>query len=128
MVITTGDRNLSYSEVLAWARQSIRLNGEEVNSITTKRSATGGILLEIKGEKNKEIAEKFTGTLRTALSKYQSVRVHRRRQIAELTLVDLDVSVTRDEVKQAIAKEVGCTSDDINVGIIKTSPRGIGYV
>lgn len=128
VVIITGDKNLSYSEVLAWARQTVKLNEEEVNFITTKRSATGGILLEIRGERNKEIAEKLTEALRTALSKYQSVRVHRPRQMAELTLVGLDISVTRDEVKQTISKETGCASDDINVGTIKTSPRGIGYV
>lgn len=53
VVITTEDRSISYSEVLAWARQTVKLSEEEVNAINTKRSATGGILLEIKGEKNR---------------------------------------------------------------------------
>lgn len=65
----------------------MKLNEEEI-AITTKRSATGGILLEIKDEKNKEIAEKLTEALRTALNKYQNVRVHRPRQMAELTQWD----------------------------------------
>lgn len=58
IVITTGDSNTSYSEVLAWARQSVKLNEEEMNALSTKRSATEGSL-EIKGERNKEIAEKL---------------------------------------------------------------------
>lgn len=128
VVIITRNKNLSYSEILAWARQTVKLNEEEVNSITTKRSATGRILLEIRGEKNKEIAEKLTEALRTALNKYQSVRVHRPRQMAELTLVGLDVSVTKDEIKHSVARETGCAPDDISVGIIKTSSRGIGFV
>lgn len=48
--------------------------------------------------------------------------------MVELTLVELDVSVTRDEVKHSVAKEAGCAPDDISVGLVKTSPRDIGYV
>lgn len=36
VVITVGDRNVSYSEVLSWVRQSVRLNEEELNAITLK--------------------------------------------------------------------------------------------
>lgn len=128
VVITTEDRGASYSEILTWARQTVELSEEESKAINTKRSATGGILLEIKGDKNKEIAERLTGSLRTALQKYQGVRVHRPRQMAEFTLVRLDVSATRKDVKLAIANEGGCSPDDVNVGTIKTSPRGIGFV
>lgn len=48
--------------------------------------------------------------------------------MAELILVGLDVSVTRNEVKIAVAREGGCSPDDISIGLIKTFPRGIGYV
>lgn len=58
-----------------------------MEAISTKRSATGGILLEIRGEKNEEIAIKLTEALRSALNKFPSIRVHRPRQMAELTLV-----------------------------------------
>lgn len=109
VVITIEDRSVSYSEVLAWARQTVNLSEEEINAINTKRSATGGILLEIKGDKNKEIAERLTESLRITLKKYQNVRVHRPRQMAEFTLVGLDVSVSRNEVKTAIAREEGCS-------------------
>lgn len=54
-VITTRVENVSYSEVLAWARQSVKLNEEEVRSLSTKRSATGGILLEIKDKNNTQL-------------------------------------------------------------------------
>lgn len=90
VVITVGDQNTSYAEVLAWARKSVMLNEDEMEVLTTKRSAAGGILLEIRGDKNKEIAERLTEALRRARSKYQNVRVHRPRQMAELTLVGLD--------------------------------------
>lgn len=126
IVITTGDRSTSYSEILAWARQSVRLNEEEVNAITTKRSATGGILLEIKGDGNQTIADKLTEALRAALKKYRDVKVHRPRQMAELMLIGMDVSVTREEVRLTLAREGGCSPDDITVGVIKTTPRGTG--
>lgn len=128
VVITTGDRSTSYSEVLAWARQSVKLNEEEMNSLSTKRSATGGILLEIKGEKNEQIAEKLAESLRVTLGKFRNVRVHRPKQMAEITLVGLDVSVTKEEMRNAVAREGGGSPDDITVGVIKNSQRGIGYV
>lgn len=67
VVITTGDRGTSYSEVLAWARQSVKLNEDEMNSLSTKRSATGVILLEIKGDKNEQMTEKLAESLRATL-------------------------------------------------------------
>lgn len=36
MVITSGDQNISYSEVLAWAKQSVRLSEKEMNALSTK--------------------------------------------------------------------------------------------
>lgn len=50
-MIITASEDESYSEVLAWARQGVKLNEEEMASLSTKRSATDGILLEIRGEK-----------------------------------------------------------------------------
>lgn len=127
VVISVKDQNTSYAEVLAWARKSVALNDEEAKVLTTKRSATGGILLEIRGDKNKEISKRLASSLRMALSKYDNVKVHRPRQMAEATLVGLDVSITRDEIKMAIAKETSCSPEDITVGTIKTSPRGVGF-
>lgn len=73
-------------------------------------------MLEVRGEKNTEIAEKLAVALRNTLRKYKNVRVHRPRQMAEMTLVGLDVSITREEVKMAIAKEGGCSTDDVCCG------------
>lgn len=55
VVITTRTENVSYSDVLAWARQSVKLNEKEVRSLSTKRSATEGILLEIKDKNNTQL-------------------------------------------------------------------------
>lgn len=76
VVITARDENVSYSEMLTWARQSIKLNEEEMSSFSTKRSATGDILLEIKGKNNTQLAEKLTEALRTTLNTFINVRVH----------------------------------------------------
>lgn len=48
--------------------------------------------------------------------------------MAEMTLVGLDVSVTKEEIKTAVAKESGCAPDDVTVGVIKNFPRRIGFV
>lgn len=37
VVITTGDRSTSYSEVLAWTRQLVKFNKGEMNALSTKR-------------------------------------------------------------------------------------------
>lgn len=63
VVITAGE-DVSYSEVLAWARQGVKLNEEKMASLSTKRSATGRILLEIRGENNVSIAEKLISSLK----------------------------------------------------------------
>lgn len=99
-----------------------------MRSLSTKRSATRGILLEIKGENNVQLVEKLTKALRTTLDKFKNVRVHRPRQIAEIILVGIDVSITRDEIKTAVAREEGCFIDDVTVGSIKNFPKDIGFV
>lgn len=48
------------------------------------KSATGGILLEIKGANNAQLADKLTVTLRSSLKKFQDVRVHQPKQMAEI--------------------------------------------
>lgn len=46
-----------------------------MKSLSIKRSATGGILLEIREENKNQIAEKITSALRSTLGKYKGVRV-----------------------------------------------------
>lgn len=58
VIITVDNNNVSYAEVMTWARENVNLTEAEVSNITTKRSATGGILLEIKEDKNNKVAEK----------------------------------------------------------------------
>lgn len=99
VVITVGDQKTSYSEILTWARSSVKLSDEEMKMLSTKRSATGGILLKIKGENNKETAEKLTNSLRAAFKKYPSVKVHIPKQMAEMTLVGLDISISKEEIR-----------------------------
>lgn len=95
--------------------------------MSTKRSATGSILLEIKGANNAQLADKLTVTLRSSLENFQDVRIHQPKQMAEITLIGLDASVTREEVRTALALEEGGSLDDIIIGSIRNSPRGIGY-
>lgn len=124
MVITVDNNKVSYAKVMAWARENVNLTEAEVSNITTKRSTTGSILLEIKGDKNDKIIEKMMQALKNTLEKYKNVRVHRPKQM-EVMIVSLDESVTRSEVAAKIAKEDGCLVDDVTAGPIKMIPRGM---
>lgn len=42
--------------------------------------------------------------------------------MAEIILVGMDVSITRDEIKAAVAREEECFIDDVTVGSIKNFP------
>lgn len=97
-----------------------------MSSFSTKRSATGGILLEIKGENNTQLAEKLTEALRT-LSTFKNIRVHKPRQMAEITLLGINVSITREEIKAAVVKEEGCSIEHgtMLLSILSRIPREV---
>lgn len=63
--------------------------------------------MEVRGDKNQETADKIAEALKIVLNKFRGVKMHRPRQMAELTLVGLDVSITREEVRTAVAREGG---------------------
>lgn len=71
-----------------------------MKSLSTKRSATEEILLKIKEENKNQIAEKITSALRSeTLSKYKDVRVHRLKQMAEMNLIGMDESITKEKIR-----------------------------
>ncbi|XP_068985003.1 uncharacterized protein [Bombus flavifrons] len=50
------------------------------------------------------------------------------RRTAELRVTGLEDSVTAEEVAAAVAEAGGCHADEVNVGVIRSAPRGLGSV
>lgn len=73
------------------------------------------------------MTDKLTVALRSLLEKFQNVKVHQPKRMTEITLIGLDASVTKKEVRAALALEGSGSLDDIIIGPIRNSARGIGY-
>ena len=86
---------------------------------------TGGCLLEISGEGNKEKADALAQKMREVLEP-QGVKVARPAKSADLRIRGLDDSVTPEEVKSALARAGGCREDELRVGPIRRAPSGSG--
>jgi hypothetical protein len=107
----------SYAEVLATARGKIPLAEVGIEAIKMRKAMTGAIILEVPGYKDRKKAS----TLATRLSQIldpATVRVAAPTRMAELRVVGIDVSVDKEELRDALALAAGCGDADVQVGEI----------
>ncbi|XP_049877300.1 uncharacterized protein LOC126374652 [Pectinophora gossypiella] len=119
------ERGVTYASILSDAKQRVSLTDLGINNVRFRRAATGARLLEIGGEDSAAKADALAKKLREALSP-DAVRVVRPVKCAEIRVTGLDDSADAIEVVDAVAREGGCSADDIKHGRIVVGPRGDG--
>ncbi|XP_033178015.1 uncharacterized protein LOC117151970 [Bombus impatiens] len=128
VTITTKEGSAqSYVEVLAFARGSIPLAEVGVKALRMRKAMTGGVVLELtedqKGEKAAALAAHLTRILDPS-----KVRVAVPFRAAEARVVGIDISVTKEEIRDTLAKEGGCKAEDIQLGKVRSDRNGLGSV
>ncbi|KYN21053.1 hypothetical protein ALC57_06592, partial [Trachymyrmex cornetzi] len=121
-----------YAGVMRLARSKISLDDLSIANTRIRKAQAGGLLIEIPGgeeagAKAEALVDRLKGVL--AESEYkEGVQVVRQMRRAEIRLVDIDQSVTAEEVAEAVAKSGQSQTADIRVGPLRPGRGGLNVV
>jgi hypothetical protein len=115
----------SYADVLATERQKVPLAKIGVESLGMRKSMIGGIIIRLPGDKDRGKASGLATRLAEVLDQ-AAVRVAVPHRTAELRVAGIDISVAKEELRQALASAAGCGSAEVQVGEIRTTRCGLG--
>jgi hypothetical protein len=118
---------LSYAEVLDAARCSLLLVGVSVKALKMRNAVTGAIVLELSADQKREKASAPATQLARVLDPNE-VCVAALFRSAEARVVGIDISVTKDEVRDTLAKEGVRKADDVQLGLVHSARNGLASV
>ncbi|XP_018364345.1 PREDICTED: uncharacterized protein LOC108762038 [Trachymyrmex cornetzi] len=123
---------VTYAGVMRLARSKISLDDLSIVNTRIRKAQAGGLLIEIPGgEEAGAKAEALVNKLKVVLadSEYkEEVKVIRPMRRAEIRLVDIDQSVTAEEVVEAVARSGQAQTSDIRVGPLRPGRGGLNAV
>ena len=117
----------SYAEVLAATRDSIPLAEVDIKTLKMRKAMTGGDVLELSEDQKRE----KTATLAAQLTRIldpSKVRVAARFRAAEARVVGIDISATEEDIRDTLAKEVGCKAENVQLGEDRSAQNDLGSV
>ena len=117
--------NMSYADVVTMARRAIPLGEIGVEAVTMKKAVTGAIVIRVPRDKDREKASILATRLADVLDPTK-VRVGTPTIKAELRVTNVDISMGKEELRQALALAAGCSSEDVRIGEIGVSRGGLG--
>lgn len=117
LTISKDGGSLSYAEAIRRAKAQINLQEIGVDGLRFRRAITGAAILQIPGSlaTSGPKADALAAKLK-AIYTEEEVKVARPVKMADIKVFGLDDSVTKDEIRAAIATKTGCPADQIKVG------------
>lgn len=109
------------------AKQKVKLAEFGIDNVRQKKAITGGLILEIGGPECTSKANALASRLTEVLGDMDA-RIARPIKSGEVRVMDLDESITPDDVADAVAKAGDCSVQNIKVGQIRSSPAGLGTI
>lgn len=116
---------MSYADVLEAARAKVPLSEVGVESVDMRKAMTGAIIIRVPGDRDRGKASLLATRLAEALDP-TAVRVATPTRMAELRVTGIDISVKKDELRQALASAAGCGCAEMHVGEIGATRGGLG--
>jgi hypothetical protein len=96
-----------------------------VDAVDMRKAMTGSIIIRVPGDKDEGKASLLATRLAEVLDS-TAVKVAAPTRTAELRVVGIDISVDKEELREALASAIGCGSFQIQVGEIGVSRGGLG--
>jgi hypothetical protein len=116
---------ISYAEALTTARGKIPLAEVAIEKMKMRKAMTGAIVLEVPGDKDRERASALATRLAQVLDP-ATVKVAAPARMAEQRMVGRDISIAKEELRNALALAAGCGGAEVQVVEIGTSRGGLG--
>lgn len=111
-------------EILKYAREKISLLELGIERSKVRRAANGGVLIEIPGPDGVIKADRLANKLREVVK--DKAIISRPVVKGEMRILDLDNSVTKEEIYSTIVEIGECKEEEIKVGDIKIMANGLG--
>ncbi|XP_024227000.1 uncharacterized protein LOC105681543 [Bombus impatiens] len=92
-----------------------------------RKTITEGVILEIPENQEREKAAALAARLTRSLDP-NKVRVATPFRAAEARVSMIDISATKEEIQNSLAKENGCKPEDVRLGEIRPARNGLGSV
>jgi hypothetical protein len=125
MTLTLSEESrMSYVKVIATARRNIPLTEIDVKSVEIRKAMTGAIIIKMPGDKGREKASRLATYLTRVLDP-TTVKVAAPTRTAELRVVGIDISIEKEELRQALSLAAGCQVAEVQVGKISTFRDGL---
>lgn len=118
------ESEMSIKEAMTTVRGRIDPENLGVNIWDTKRTITGGILIEVRGPEKMQQARKLATKIEEVLEG-TGTKISIPVKIAEIRLHRVEESVTADEIREAIAKKGGCSAEEVSVGPMRMTHFGL---
>ena len=120
------EKGLTYADVINNAKSQIALQDLGIPvGLRFRPTVTGARLLAVTGEANAEKADAFAAKLSEVLSP-EEVRISRPTKCVGIRVTGLDDSVSAKELIAAVAKDGGCTEDQIKSTEVRVGANGLG--
>jgi hypothetical protein len=117
--------NTTYAEIITTARRSIPPTEIGVKSIGMRKAVTGAIIIEVPGNKGREKALQLATHL-TKVPDPTAVNVAAPTRTAQLKIAGIDISIEKEELRQALVLAAESGVAEIQVGEIGASRSGLG--
>ena len=126
MTVTLNEgTRMSYADVINTARQRIPLAEIGVESLNMREAMTGAIVITVPGDRDRKKVSRLAKRLAKVLDP-TTARVAASTRMEELRVVGIDISMTMEDLRQALALAAGCGGAEVQVGEIGASREGLG--
>ena len=112
VTLNEGSR-ISYADVINTAGQSILLAEIGVESLNMRKMMTDTIVIMVLGDRDREKASRLATRLAKVLDP-ATARVTAPTRTAELRVVEIDISINKEELWQALAQAAGCGCAEVS--------------
>lgn len=118
------EKGEDYRSVLAKVQNRISLNDCGITELSLRSTAMGSKIIEIPGPQGAERADSLASKLQEAVG--DLVTVARPIKKVDIRIIDIDDTVSKEDVVKAVADRGGCESTHIRAGDIHYYGRGMG--
>jgi hypothetical protein len=115
----------TYRNAMSVVRREIKLSDLDIAEVRPRKAVTGTLIFEIAGQDAGSKASRLAVRMAHALRNFP-IKVTVPRRTVELRVTGLEDSVTPEEVVAAVAEAGVCHIGEVNVGVIRAAPRGLG--
>lgn len=114
-----------YAECLRLAREQINLADLDIEVMKPRRALTGALILEVPGPNSEAKADQLAIRMREVLAGKEGTKITRPKKTAEIRLRDLDDSISKAEILNAVTRQVNARVTTLAWG--RSPARLVGY-